>query len=398
MSNGRILFDGMATQSKSGSGVLFHGGGEYAKYILRKAVEEGYRNFDVVFSNKMIIDENIRNMITGIDGISVYYVDNIKGAYALLANSNYNCFLSALAVLHKNYNLDIPFTMVVHGLRPIELPWDLYRGKYTRNIFARTMSSIISHSTVLQKAYKKRQIRFFEKLFAIKNKRIITVSEYSKYSMLYYFPRLNINLISTWYSPNYELGNIEENPNSINNRYFLMISANRWEKNIARAVKAFDTLFDKGLLKDKYAVITGCTGSCHFLKKIKNKDKFKLLPYIKESDLEGLYKKSFAFVFPSLNEGFGIPPLRAMKHGVPVIASSSTSIPEICGDAAFYFNPYSIEDLANRILQLTHNTGLYRRLAENGYRKYQQYQQYQQNKQHQQIREIFEQGDLGEVK
>jgi glycosyltransferase involved in cell wall biosynthesis len=398
MSNGRILFDGLATQSESGGGTLFHGGGEYAKYVFRKAIEAGYRNFDIVFSNKMIIDENIKNLAANTGGISVYYVDNIKEVYALLANGNYDCFFSALAVLHENYDLDIPFIMVVHGLRPVELPWDAYRGNYTKNVILRAIFSIISRSMALQNMKKRKHIRSFKRLFEVKNKKIITVSEYSKYSMLYNFPHLDINCISTWYSPNYELGKIEENSDCVNNEYFLMISANRWEKNIARAVEAFDALFSRRQLKDKYALITGCTESCRFLKKIKNKDKFKLLPYIKETELEDMYRRSFAFVFPSLNEGFGIPPLRAMKYGVPVIASSSTSIPEVCGDAAYYFNPCSVEDMTNRILQLTYDSGLYKRLVENGYRRYQRYQRYQQYQQYQQIREIFEQGYMGKTK
>jgi glycosyltransferase involved in cell wall biosynthesis len=394
MNNGRILFDGIATQSGIG-GVLFHGGGEYAKYILRKAIEAGYCNFDIVFSNKMIIDENIKKLAANTGGISVYYVDNIKDAYTLLANGNYSCFFSPLAVLHKNYDLVIPFIMVVHGLRPVELPWDVYRGSYTKNILSQIIFSILSHSAALQNMKRKRHIRSFEKLFAVKNKKIITASEHSKYSMLYYFPHLDINRITTWYSPYSDLGAIEENIDAIGNKYFLMISANRWEKNIARAVDAFDTLFSQRQLKDKYVVITGCTKSCRFLEKIKNKDKFKLLSYVKETELEELHRRSFAFVYPSLNEGFGIPPLRAMKYGIPVIASSATSIPEICGDAVLYFDPYSIGDLANRILQLTCNSSLYKRLVENGCRQYQQYQQHQQ---YQPLREIFEQGNAGEGK
>jgi glycosyltransferase involved in cell wall biosynthesis len=58
-------------------------------------------------------------------------------------------------------------------------------------------------------------------------------------------------------------------------------------------------------------------------------------------------------IYPSLNEGFGYPPLEAMHYGIPVIASPFTSIPEICGEAALYANPFSIEEIMARILQMT---------------------------------------------
>ena len=65
-----------------------------------------------------------------------------------------------------------------------------------------------------------------------------------------------------------------------------------------------------------------------------------------------MYAGAYAFIYPTLNEGFGYPPLEAMKYGVPVITTAFSSIPEICGDAVLYSNPYSIEEIANRILQL----------------------------------------------
>lgn len=66
--------------------------------------------------------------------------------------------------------------------------------------------------------------------------------------------------------------------------------------------------------------------------------------------MENLYREAFCFVYPSLNEGFGYPPVKAMTYGVPVIALSATSIPEVCGNVACYFSPISVDVLCNRIL------------------------------------------------
>ena len=61
--------------------------------------------------------------------------------------------------------------------------------------------------------------------------------------------------------------------------------------------------------------------------------------------LSNLYQNATAFIFPSLYEGFGIPPLEAMANKCPVISSNTSSMPEVIGDAAEYFNPNSIENL-----------------------------------------------------
>ena len=70
-----------------------------------------------------------------------------------------------------------------------------------------------------------------------------------------------------------------------------------------------------------------------------------------------------------MNEGFGYPPLEAMKYGVPVITSSFASIPEVCSDAVLYTNPYSVEEIGIRILQLE-NQELYVKKHEQSLKRY----------------------------
>ncbi|MFN5070753.1 MAG: glycosyltransferase, partial [Cyclobacteriaceae bacterium] len=65
------------------------------------------------------------------------------------------------------------------------------------------------------------------------------------------------------------------------------------------------------------------------------------------------------FCFPSLAEGFGLPPLEALACGVPVVASNRTSIPEICGDAAVYFDPERPDDIAEKINLILADQKLY---------------------------------------
>jgi glycosyltransferase involved in cell wall biosynthesis len=71
--------------------------------------------------------------------------------------------------------------------------------------------------------------------------------------------------------------------------------------------------------------------------------------FIPDDQLRWLFENCRAYIFPSLSEGFGLPGLEAMRHGAPVVASTATSIPEVLGDAAEYFDPYDVQDMANKI-------------------------------------------------
>ena len=70
-------------------------------------------------------------------------------------------------------------------------------------------------------------------------------------------------------------------------------------------------------------------------------NRVKLLGFVKNEDLRLILSNAFVFAFPSFAEGFGLPPLEAMKSGVPVIVSNTTCLPEICGNAALYCSPNS---------------------------------------------------------
>ncbi len=89
-------------------------------------------------------------------------------------------------------------------------------------------------------------------------------------------------------------------------------------------------------------------------------------PYVDAADLEGLYALARCFVFASINEGFGIPILEAMRRGVPVACSRASALPEVAGEAARYFDPYSIPDIAQALDDLLEDRSLAERLAAQG--------------------------------
>ena len=74
-------------------------------------------------------------------------------------------------------------------------------------------------------------------------------------------------------------------------------------------------------------------------------------------------------VFPSLYEGFGLPPLEAMVFGCPTITSNAASLPEICGDATIYFDPYDIDEITDSMMQIMGSATLRAKMVEKGYKQ-----------------------------
>ena len=116
-----------------------------------------------------------------------------------------------------------------------------------------------------------------------------------------------------------------------------MISCNRWLKNSYRGILALDQFFSDKKNQNYKAVILGQIPK-RLQKKIKNIEKFEFKKYVDNDELEKLYAEAFALFYPTLNEGFGYPPIEAMKYGTPILSSAIASLPEVCGDAAIYFN------------------------------------------------------------
>jgi glycosyltransferase involved in cell wall biosynthesis len=88
--------------------------------------------------------------------------------------------------------------------------------------------------------------------------------------------------------------------------------------------------------------------------------------YVSDKDLASLYRNALAYVFTSLYEGFGLPPLEAMAYNCPVVSSNQASLPEVLGEAALYFDPYNNIDVYEKLNKIIKNKHLRRELVEKG--------------------------------
>ena len=159
--------------------------------------------------------------------------------------------------------------------------------------------------------------------------------------------------------------------------YMLYVGQWRAHKNIVKLIRAFH-LAKRRYQLDAQLVLVGKIDKkspevLETIQKLNLRSDVILTGYVPDDELPYMYQGSELFVFPSLYEGFGLPPLEAMASGIPVIASNSSAIPEILGDAAKYFDPFSIEDIAKTIVEVMTNFSLRKRLRNAGLKQANKY-------------------------
>ncbi len=152
--------------------------------------------------------------------------------------------------------------------------------------------------------------------------------------------------------------------------YYLYVGSRSSYKNFDRLLKAFAKAVS---VQSEMAL---CVVGSPFdeteeklIAELKLSDRIEHYRYANDAHLAKLYRCSVAFVYPSLYEGFGIPPLEAMSCGTAVVASNCSSIPEVVGDAGILFDPQSTGDLADILLSLLDNPTERDRLISKGYQR-----------------------------
>ena len=151
--------------------------------------------------------------------------------------------------------------------------------------------------------------------------------------------------------------------------YILSLCTLEPRKNIDHVIRAFAHLVRKGLAGETRLVLSGTKGWDYdrIFNEIDNNPELHrrlvLTGYVPDEELSALYSGALAFIYMSLYEGFGLPPLEAMQCGVPVIASNTSSLPEVVGDAGIMLDPQDVEGLSRAMKELITNVYFNEELA-----------------------------------
>ncbi|HCW54281.1 MAG TPA: glycosyltransferase family 1 protein [Clostridium sp.] len=255
------------------------------------------------------------------------------------------------------FNSKTTTVVTIHDLIPYIMPETVGKGYLER--FLRDMPSIISNSDA-----------------------IITVSEYSKKDILKFFsfyPEEKIFVTPLAANSNFRPLDKKEcqlyvnKTYNIDTPYILYLGGFSSRKNAFGIIKAFNKIYKS--LNKPYKLLLG--GSLkdegnRIFEYVKNNnldDKIIFCGYIEDNILPVLYSGCDAFVYPSLYEGFGLPPLEAMSCKAPVITSNISSIPEVTGDAAILINPAKDDELESSIVTLLNSDSLKSQYSEKGYKR-----------------------------
>jgi glycosyltransferase involved in cell wall biosynthesis len=351
----KILFDLSAAQPDNE--IINHGGSEYAKAVFLKLAETCPESVSVFFDRNLAMDRSILEIIKK-HSIKTLESSDLVTVSSFIEDNEISVFYSALPKsqhlpLFETQSKTFKVVITIHGLRSLELPSDSYERYYSRSAKSRIK---IIYKQMFPSVYKNTYLKHYRKFLGAS--RIITVSDHSKEALLKFFPEIDSNKINVYYSPlinykteDYSPVSVKSSLTLIPRKYFILLSGSIWTKNGYRAIKAFDELISGNReIRDYKMLVTGVNQTFF---KVKNPENFVFSGYLNRNILEEQLKNALALVYPTLNEGFGYPPLEAMKYGVPVLGSAIGPVMEVCGDAAEYFNPHNEDEIKSCLLRAT---------------------------------------------
>ena len=161
----------------------------------------------------------------------------------------------------------------------------------------------------------------------------------------------------------------------LNLDYILHVGTLEKRKNLVALIQAFKIVRENGFPNLKLVLVGKASNKITLDDSSAIKDTIKeqqltneviLTGYLCDAEVQQLYQKAKLYVFPSINEGFGIPVLEAFKYQVPVVIANNTCLPEVAGQGAKSFNPFSVKDMANAISTLLKDEALRQTYIEKG--------------------------------
>jgi len=338
---------------------------------------------------RLTININGRFLTQPITGVQRYAVESVKALDNLLNRGEIDCGKFAYRILVPSkgllHKLDLQRIAVNrvgylrgHFWEQVELPFHASNGLLLNLCNAAPMAIrnqvVTIHDAAVFEfpdAYSfafRTWYRFMLKRLGKVAAKIVTVSEFSKRELIRYC-RMDESKISVVHEGAEHIltvgpqDHILEKFGLSDRRYILAVSSLNPNKNFNSVVKAIDLL--KNVDYD-FVIAGGVNPSVFSGTQVCSSKSVKFAGYVSDAELRTLYDHADCFVYPSFYEGFGLPPLEAMACGCPVIVSNQASLPEVCGDAAIFCDPYNPEDIAEKIRLVITDEALRERLREKG--------------------------------
>ncbi len=264
---------------------------------------------------------------------------------------------------------------LVHFSMPQQPIW--YRGEVVTTIHDLTTLRFTNPAkNKLVFKFKQRVFAHVIKRVARKSAMVLTGSQFVKDDVVAY-TGINPDKITVTLEAADPFDETEEPIKAFEGKDYIMYNGRPLpHKNLRRLIEAFARLH--GQRPDLYLMIAGKKDSSfdsyvQLAEKLGVADRVVLTDWITDGQLKWAMQNAKAYVYPSLSEGFGLPPLEAMLNGAPVVASNATCIPEICGDAAHYFDPTDVQAMADAINEVLTDKNLREDLIKRGQEQVKKY-------------------------
>ena len=280
---------------------------------------------------------------------------------------------------------EIKFAWQLYQLRPDAVHFTmtqqplLYFGRIVTTTHDTTMYHFVRRENIPLVLHKIRMglYRFLVWWSHRKSRRIIVPTRTVANEFIEMQPFTKKKLVVTYEASEPVMAPHPKQPGGIDGDFLLYVGTAFPHKNLFKLVEAFELLRkDRPDLK---LVITGKRTEKHHAELIEwvqgrpSADSVIFPGFVSDAELKWLYHHCRAYVFASLSEGFGLPPLEAMQHGAPIVSSGASCMPEVYEDAAHYFDARDPGDMAAKIAEVLDSKKLRGQLVKNGYNQVKKY-------------------------
>jgi len=363
-----VLFDLVATQPLCGQ---THGGAEYAKSLFRHLVASTPSVPITGFHDpSRPLDPEIREAATS-GRISLTDLRSTADLESVARASGCDKLVSVLPYSMHDIDLsDLDVFFAVHGLRFIECPVDRNEWRYAqggRDVLKWAIK------TMFKSAYVGWRRQALGRVLDTRARRlkIIVPSQHTRFAILDTYPDFDESQIEILYCPETAVARHELKDLDIQKiqglqteRFILIVSGGTWMKNAYRALEACVDVLESVAAAQGMKIALAGGAPVHIPRRWRRH--IVELGRLSTEELAVCYANAFCLLYPTLNEGFGYPPLEAMARGTPVLCSAITSTTEILEDAALYFSPYSIPEMKNRLHMLLGDPALHHEYSRRG--------------------------------